>query len=471
MSDKKQNNDNILSPFVDALFETGNLLWKLISNNPNKVNWREEFLALKIKNNEDQTPKYLNCYEDDYRMEYLFALPVGLTVEDVEKSISRVATVFSKEVEYVSVERYLNKVKIIIDKGIFENELFKFDSLEFKPSKDKLLIPVGYYLKEGKRTLLYLDLSSSTQCHVLIGGSSGYGKSNVIKFMLSTITKFYKPSEIQFMLSDLKGTELPLFENVEHCLDYTDSPQETVSMVERVIDEMNRRYELFTKNKCKDIIAYRNKGFKLPYLVLLIDEFADLTLLAESGDIDATVISNLARLLQKGRSAGIICMFSLQTAKATLIPTEIRNNIPITIGLGCRDGNQSKSITGDSTDLAKLRNRPPGLSMIFGLPRFDNNNLVKTFYMPQDDDELEEILSPYFHSEIKELEPQSSVSILPNNNHITESSIVNKISGFNSLNKEELFMGYKEKRRPVAKKRQSHKSKKVKLDKFDKLGS
>ena len=88
MSDKKQNNDNILSPFVDALFETGNLLWKLISNNPNKVNWREEFLALKIKNNEDQTPKYLNCYEDDYRMEYLFALPVGLTVEDVEKSIN-----------------------------------------------------------------------------------------------------------------------------------------------------------------------------------------------------------------------------------------------------------------------------------------------------------------------------------------------------------------------------------------------
>lgn len=470
MSDKKQN-DNILSPVVDSLFEVGNLLWKLLSNNPNKVNWREEFLALDIKNNDDLTPKYLSCYEDDYRMEYLFSLPVGLTVEKVEKGISRVATIFSKEVEYVSVERYLNKVKIIIDKGVFENELFKFDSLEFKPSKDKLLIPVGYYLKEGKRTMLYLDLSSSTQCHVLIGGSSGYGKSNVIKFILSTITKFYKPSEIQFMLSDLKGTELPLFENVEHCLEYTDTAQGTVAMVEKVLSEMQRRYELFTKNGCKDIRAYRNKGFKLPYLVILIDEFADLTLLAESGDIDSTVISNLARVLQKGRSAGIICMFSLQTAKATLIPTEIRNNMPITIGLGCRDAVQSKCITGDSTDLVKLRDRPSGMVMVFGLPRFDSNNLIKTFYMPENDDELEEILSPYFYNEINKLEPQSNVSVLPVTGYITESSIVRKISSFNSLNKEELFKGYGEKRRPVAKKRQSHKSKKVKLDKFDKLGS
>ena len=460
--------NNMLSPVVDALFDVGSLLWKFIINNPNKVNWKEEFLALGIHNKEKLTPKYLNCYEDDYRIEYTFSLPVGLTVEDVANSISRVATVFSKEVEYVSVERYLNKVKIIIDKGIFENELFTFESLEFKPSKDKFLIPVGYYLKEGKKTMLYLDLSSSTQCHVLIGSSSGYGKSNVFKVILATLTKFYNPNEVQFMLSDLKGTELSLFKNVKHCIEYTDNAQDTVNMVNEVLNEMQRRYELLTKNKCKDIQAYRNKGFKLPYLLLLIDEFADLTLLADSGDIDSVVITNLARILQKGRSAGIICMFSLQTAKATLIPTEIRNNMPITIGLGCRDGNQSKTITGDSTDLAKLRNRPSGLAMVFGLPRFDNNNLVKTFYMPQDDDELEEILMPYYKPIPKEPEKESNT--LPKRICVTESTIVRKVSGFGTLDKKELFSEFKEdKRKPVAKKRQSHKSKKVKLDKFDKL--
>ena len=63
---------------------------------------------------------------------------------------------------------------------VFENELFRFEDLDFKPKKNALLIPVGYYLKEGKKTMLYLDLSVSTQCHVLVGGSSGYGKTNIV---------------------------------------------------------------------------------------------------------------------------------------------------------------------------------------------------------------------------------------------------------------------------------------------------
>ena len=124
-----QNNDNLLSPLVDSIFECGNLIWKLLSNNPNKVNWRDEFLALDIKNKDDVTPKFLNCYEDNYRIEYLFTLPSGITVEKVEKSISRVATLHSKNLEYVSIKRFQDKVKIVIDIGIFENELFRFEDL------------------------------------------------------------------------------------------------------------------------------------------------------------------------------------------------------------------------------------------------------------------------------------------------------------------------------------------------------
>ena len=109
MADNK-NNDNLLSPLVDSIFECGNLIWKLISNNPNKVNWRDEFLALDIKNKNDVTPKFLNCYEDNYRIEYLFTLPSGITVEKVEKSISRVATLHSKNLEYVSIKQSYSKL-------------------------------------------------------------------------------------------------------------------------------------------------------------------------------------------------------------------------------------------------------------------------------------------------------------------------------------------------------------------------
>ena len=55
-----KTNTNILEPLVDSICECGNLLWKLISNNPNKIDWRAEFLALDVKNNEDYTPKFIN---------------------------------------------------------------------------------------------------------------------------------------------------------------------------------------------------------------------------------------------------------------------------------------------------------------------------------------------------------------------------------------------------------------------------
>lgn len=466
------NSNNILYPLVESICECGNLLWKLITNNPNRIDWRAEFLALEIKNKDDATPVFLNCCEDEYRIEYLFSLPVGITVEKVEKSLSRVATLHSKNLEYVTVTRFQDKVKIIIDKGIFENELFRFEDLEFNPKKNTLCIPIGYYLKEGKKTLLCLDLSVSTQCHVLIGGTSGYGKTNILKSILAILITKYSCDEVNLMISDLKGTEFPAFANTKHCTRYTDSPIETVTIVKGLLKEMSDRYSLLLSNNCKDIGEYIAKGFKLPRIIFIIDEFADLTLLADTEDIDSSVISDLTRLLQKGRSAGIHCFFSVQTAKATLIPTEIRNNLPIAIGVGCKDGNQSKSITGDSTDLALLRDRPVGLCMVFGLPKFDNLNLVKTFRMPDDDIGLEGILKPYYKPDPKKQELMKKNMCFSENLNakISESSVINKVAGFNTLDKKELFKAYHESKKSViAKKRHSHKSKKVKLDKLDTL--
>jgi hypothetical protein len=143
----------------------------------------------------------------------------------------------------------------------------------------------------------------------------------------------------------------------------------------------------------------------------------------------------------------------------------------VTVGVGCRDANQSKTITGDSTDLAMLRNRPAGMCMIFGLPRFDNTTLVKSFYMPQDDEGMEAILQPHYKTDPKETVLKEKTERLNEdlNCKVSEYTIVNKCSGFGTLDKKELFKDYVETRKPVAKKRQSHKSKKVKLDKLDKL--
>lgn len=460
MSDTKKNEEmNILSPLVDCLWQCGSIIWKILSNNPNKIDWREEFLALDIKNKDEETPRLVSCTEDEYIVEYLFYLPKGLTVEKVEKAISRVTTLSKKEEGYVTVKRYLDKAKIVVDKGVFEKELFRFEDFDFVPKKNSLELPVGYYLKEGKKQLLLLDLTSSTQCHVLVGGSSGYGKSNVSKCILSAITKFYSPKYIKYKVADLKGTELPIFANTEHCESYTDSAEETVTFVKELIVEMDNRYSILKKANCKDIKEYHSRGNEMPYMMLFIDEFSDLTLLADSGDIDESVISDLARLLQKGRSAGIICIFTLQTAKATMIPTEIRNNIPVTIGLGCRDGNQSKCISGDSMILAELRKRPAGLCLLFGLPRFDETTLIRTIYMPEKDALMKDILKPFFKK------PTTTQHLSNSNTIVCENVITKKVSGFD-LDKNELFASFQPKPK---KQRKSHGAKKVKLDKFDNL--
>lgn len=456
MADNKKKDTNLISPLVDSLWECGNILWKLLSNNPNKVDWKAEFLALGVKNGEDKTPDFISRTEDKYRIEYLFSLPRGLTVEKIEACTSRIATVFSKEVEYISVERFLNKVKVVVDKGVFEKEIFKFEDLEFTPpTEDSLIIPVGFYIKDGKLEMLCIDLASPTQCHVLTGGMPGYGKTNICKSILTTATKYYTPEQVVYKICDLKGTELPMFAKTKHCIAYTDNPFDTVNIIKDTVREMDDRYAVLIKAKCKDIGVYHEKGYKMPRMILFIDEFADLTLLASDGVIDDSVVTDLARLLQKGRAAGIICIFAMQTAKATLIPTIIRNNIPITIGLGCRDAGQSKSITGDSEKLVELRNRPSGMCMVFGLPRFDPNTKIKSICMPKSDYEMCSILEPYYiYSE--------SIVISRGD---SESIVTKKVAGFD-LDKKELFSSFQ----PAPKKsRKSHKERKANKEKLDKL--
>ena len=279
-----KTNTNILEPLVDSICECGGLLWKLISNNPNKIDWRAEFLALNIKNNEDYTPKFINRSEDDYRIEYLFTLPIGITVEKVEKAISRVATLHSTNLEYVTVERFKDKVKVVIDKGVFENEIFRFEDLDFKPKKNTLQIPVGYYLKDGKKTLLYIDLSISTQCHALIGGTSGYGKSNIVKSILAFVVNKYSYQDVNLVIADLKGTELPIFEKTLHCTKYTDSPYETPNIIKEMLNEMERRYKVLAQNRKRNIEDYNRARAmypqmeNLPFIVIVVDEFNDLVM-------------------------------------------------------------------------------------------------------------------------------------------------------------------------------------------------
>ena len=95
------DNGNLISPLVDSIFECGSLLWKLISNNPNKVNWREEFLALGIKNKDEATPKFLKCYEDDYRIEYLFTLPIISSQKVIESFLNDIKSYTLPQIEHL----------------------------------------------------------------------------------------------------------------------------------------------------------------------------------------------------------------------------------------------------------------------------------------------------------------------------------------------------------------------------------
>ena len=227
------------------------------------------------------------------------------------------------------------------------------DSKEFQESNKKISFALG---KDITGTCIVGDLSEMP--HMLIAGATGSGKSVCINSLIVSLLYKYSPDEIKLLMIDPKVVELSVYNGIPHLLiPVVTEPKKAAGALNWAVNEMDKRYELFTKYKVKNIKSYNQqveKGFiseKLPYIVLIVDELADLMMTCPN-DVE----DYICRLAQKARAAGIHLIIATQRPSVDVITGVIKANIPSRISFAVSSGIDSRTIL-DQTGAEKLLGR------------------------------------------------------------------------------------------------------------------
>ncbi|MFV1917199.1 MAG: DNA translocase FtsK, partial [Patescibacteria group bacterium] len=223
------------------------------------------------------------------------------------------------------------------------------ESDEMKDNKSKLAVSLGLDVS-GKPVVA--DLSRMP--HVLIAGQTGSGKSVCINSFLGSILFRAAPSEVKLILVDPKRVELTSYNNIPHLLSpVIVEPDKIISALRWILSEMDRRYKLFSQAGAKNIDLYNEmSGFQaLPYIVLVVDELADIMLFSPVEVEDA-----ITRIAQMSRATGIHMVLSTQRPSVDIITGLIKANIPCRIAFAVSSQVDSRVIL-DTQGAEKLLGR------------------------------------------------------------------------------------------------------------------
>lgn len=178
--------------------------------------------------------------------------------------------------------------------------------------------------------------------HLLIAGQTGSGKSVMINTLLSSLLYRNSPSDMRLILVDPKQVEMAPYADIPHLLTpVITEPEKCISALKWAVNEMERRYSLLAEEKMRDIKTYnQSKGEEaMPYIVIVIDELADLMMVA-ARDVEALIV----RLAQKARAVGIHLVLATQRPSVDVITGLIKANIPARIAFTVASQVDSRTI-------------------------------------------------------------------------------------------------------------------------------
>lgn len=210
------------------------------------------------------------------------------------------------------------------------------ESEEFKKFESPLAMALG---KDISGKPIIADMSKMP--HLLIAGSTGSGKSVCVNTLINSILYKAKPDEVKFLLIDPKVVELANYNGIPHLLiPVVTDPKKAANALNWAVVEMNRRYKLFADNQVKDITSYNEKSEeKLPKIVIIIDELADL-MMVSSNDVE----DYICRLAQMARAAGMHLIVATQRPSVDVITGVIKANIPSRIAFAVSSQTDSRTI-------------------------------------------------------------------------------------------------------------------------------
>lgn len=193
--------------------------------------------------------------------------------------------------------------------------------------------------------------------HLLVAGATGSGKSVCINCIITSILYKARPDEVKFLMIDPKMVELNVYNGVPHLLaPVVTDPRRASLALKKVVLEMEKRYDLFSKSMTRNMEGYNalaaERGHEpLPYIVVIVDELADLMMVA-AGDVEDAI----CRLAQMARAAGIHLIIATQRPSVDVITGVIKANIPSRIAFGVSSQVDSRTIL-DAVGAEKLLGR------------------------------------------------------------------------------------------------------------------
>ena len=258
------------------------------------------------------------------------------------------------------------------------------ESEEFENSKSKLSVALG---KDVAGQIIIADIAKMP--HALIAGATGSGKSVCINTIITSIIYKAKPSEVKLVMVDPKVVELSVYNGIPHLLiPVVTDPKKAAGALAWAVQEMDNRYNVFAQKGVRDLKGYNaliekeNGQGKLPQIVIIIDELADLMMVAAK-----EVEDSICRLAQKARAAGMHLIIATQRPSVDVITGIIKANIPSRIAFSVSSQVDSRTIL-DQIGAEKLLGKGDMLYFPSGAPK--PTRIQGAFVS---DDEVEKIVS------------------------------------------------------------------------------
>jgi DNA segregation ATPase FtsK/SpoIIIE, S-DNA-T family len=190
---------------------------------------------------------------------------------------------------------------------------------EFAKADSKLTISIG---KDVSGNPIVANLADMP--HLLIAGATGAGKTVCVNGIISSILFKAKPDEVKFIMVDPKMVELACFAGIPHLIHpIISEAKKAFVALNWAVEEMERRYRILADAGCRNIAAYNKTGKKLPYIVVIVDELADLMIVARE-----SVETAIQRLAQLSRAVGIHLILATQRPSVDVITGVIKANLP-----------------------------------------------------------------------------------------------------------------------------------------------
>lgn len=312
---------------IDSIFDATKAIENILLKK--KYDWDKLWHELDLCNRSKEYPVLQNKVENEV---FYFTIPIGLSIKDFKKYKSEIAAFLKIKEVSLRIENKNNMIDISIFNPtlVYDYEKYNFDN--------KKGVPVAIDLNTNK--IVYWKFDSPTQCHLLIGGATGSGKSVCLDVIINNLIK---RKNVELYLQDTKMIDL--FKYKDKAKYYGQGKDGIEEVLEKLINEMNKRYLSLNKNE----------NLKFKHIFLVIEELASF-----DPKEDKAIYKMLGELLAKGRAAKINIILTTQTPYREVLPGKLKANINTKICLKVNTKEASKVLSGDYEALINLKGKGHG---------------------------------------------------------------------------------------------------------------